>query len=356
MTIHDVLKQALERNASDIFIICNRPITMRVEGRFNEIGTEKLTTTDTKSLVNEIYSQATNASISKLNDFGEDDFSFSIVGVGRFRVSAFKQRNSLSAVIRVMSFNLPNPIELNIMDSVLDLASLSKGLVLVTGPAGSGKSTTLACIIDRINSNRSEHIITMEDPIEFLHGHKKSIVTQREINSDTRSYTTALRAALRQSPDVLLLGEMRDLETIEVAMTAAETGQLIFSTLHSMNAAKTVDRIIDVFPHNQQQQIRIQLSMVLKAVVSQQLIPSVDGKLMPAFEVMTTNLAIQNMIRDNKTPQIENAIAAGAGVGMTTMDNSLIKLFEQGIITAQDAVLHANNRDSMSDRVKSANN
>ena len=238
----------------------------------------------------------------------------------------------------------------------MELSEISHGLVLVTGPAGSGKSTTLACMIDRINQTKDGHIITMEDPIEFIHRHKRCIVTQREVASDTESYLTALRAALRQSPNVLLLGEMRDLDTIETAMTAAETGQLVFSTLHTMGAVNTIDRIIDVFPNNQQQQIRVQLSMVLKAVVSQQLLPCTQGGLIPAFEIMLNNLAIQNLIREEKIHQIESAIFSGSKSGMITMDASLYSLYQRGLITAQNAISHSSNYDTMKRKIEQAGN
>lgn len=238
-----------------------------------------------------------------MNDFeqsGDDDFSFAIPGLSRFRVSAYKQSGALSVVIRIISFSLPNPTEIGIPQRIIDFSNFSKGLVLVTGTAGSGKSTTLACIIDAINHHYRKHIITLEDPLEFLHRHDLSIVSQREINVDTESYVTALRVSLRQRPDVILLGEMRDYETMQVAMTAAETGHLIFSTLHTIGAASTIDRIIDVFPPNQQHQIAVQLSMVLQAVISQQLVPTIDGKMIPVFEIMTVTPAIRNMIRDNQ--------------------------------------------------------
>ena len=238
-----------------------------------------------------------------MNDFeqsGDDDFSFAIPGLSRFRVSAYKQRGALSVVIRIISFSLPNPTEIGIPQRIIDFSNFSKGLVLVTGTAGSVKSTTLACIIDPINHHYRKHIITLEDPLEFLYRHDLSIISQREINVDTESYVTALRASLRQSPDVILLGEMRDYETMQVAMTAAETGHLIFSTLHTIGAASTIDRIIDVFPPNQQHQIAVQLSMVLQAVISQQLVPSIDEKMIPVFEIMTVTPAIRNMIRDNQ--------------------------------------------------------
>ena len=229
----------------------------------------------------------------------------------------------------------------------MSLADERKGMVLVTGPAGSGKSTTLACIIDRINQTREDHIITLEDPLEFLHRHGRSIVSQREINVDTESYVTALRAALRQSPDVILLGEMRDYETINIAMTAAETGHLLFSTLHTIGAANTIDRIIDVFPANQQHQIAVQLSLVLTAVISQQLVPGVDGRMLPAFEIMTVTPAIRNMIRDSKIPQIEGVINSSAKEDMISMDASLLSLFKKGQITKETALTYATNPEML---------
>jgi twitching motility protein PilT len=278
---------------------------------------------------------------------GDDDFSFSVPGVGRFRANTFRQRGSLAAVVRVVMFDLPDPSSLDIPEVVMQLGDFTKGLVLITGPAGSGKSTTLACLVDKINATRADHIITMEDPIEYIHRHKRSIVTQREINSDTQNYASALRAVLRQSPDVILVGEMRDAETIEIAVTAAETGQLVLSTLHTTGAANTVDRILDIFPPNQQHQIRIQLSMVLRAVVSQQLIPSVDGGLVPAFEVMLLTPAIRNMIRESKVHQIDTAIFAGAAMGMTTMDQSIFKLYQAGRIPTDAALQYSVNLEEM---------
>lgn len=255
---------------------------------------------DTSNLVSPSTSWPGNRDVNDFEQSGDDDFSFAIPGLSRFRVSAYKQRGALSVVIRIISFSLPNPTEIGIPQRIIDFSNFSKGLVLVTGTAGSGKSTTLACIIDAINHHYRKHIITLEDPLEFLHRHDLSIVSQREINVDTESYVTALRASLRQSPDVILLGEMRDYETMQVAMTAAETGHLIFSTLHTIGAASTIDRIIDVFPPNQQHQIAVQLSMVLQAVISQQLVPTIDGKMIPVFEIMTVTPAIRNMIRDNQ--------------------------------------------------------
>ena len=295
----DMLTAATNSNASDIFIIAGRPLTYKVN-RFMHTKGERLMPDTTESLIRQIYILAQNRKIDPFLESGDDDFSFAIPGLSRYRVSTYKQRGSLAAVIRVIAFELPDPALLGIPDSILQLTDLTKGMLLVTGPAGSGKSTTLACLIDRINSTRENHIITLEDPLEFLHRHDLSIVSQREINVDTESYVTALRASLRQSPDVILLGEMRDYETMQVAMTAAETGHLIFSTLHTIGAASTIDRIIDVFPPNQQHQIAVQLSMVLQAVISQQLVPTIDGKMIPVFEIMTVTPAIRNIIRDNQ--------------------------------------------------------
>ncbi len=246
-----------------------------------------------------------------------------------------------------MVFELPDPKTIGIPDEIMNISGMTKGLVLVTGPAGSGKSTTLACLIDKINKSRESHIITLEDPLEYLHRHDKSIVSQREIHMDTESYARGLRAALREAPNVILLGEMRDYETISIAMSAAETGQLIFSTLHTLGAANTVDRIIDVFPPAQQQQVRVQLSMVLKAVICQQLIPTLDGKMMPVFEVMFCNNAIRTMIRDSKVHQIDSTIHSYANQGMVSMDTSIYNLYKNGKITLENAVLHSLNQDSM---------
>lgn len=250
-------------------------------------------------------------------------------------------------MIRIITFHLPDTKELGIPEHVIHLGDSGKGMVLVTGSAGSGKSTTLACIIDEINKTQQKHIITLEDPLEFLHRHDQSIVSQREINVDTQNYVTALRAALRQSPDVILLGEMRDYETINVAMTAAETGHLLLSTLHTIGAANTIDRIIDVFPANQQRQIAVQLSMVLNAVVSQQLVPTVDGKVVPALEIMTVTPAIRNMIRDGKVHQIDGLIYSSTKEDMISMDSSLLKLFKDGRITKDTALKYATNPEML---------
>ena len=350
MDITVQLKDALSYGASDIFIVAGRPMVYKVNGQLSNVDDHRLLPADTEAFVRQIY-QLANRPIEPLLETGDDDFSFAVQGISRFRVSAYRQRSSLAAVVRVIRFELPDPEALHIPESILRLADRTKGMVLVTGSAGSGKSTTLACMIDRINTHRADHIITLEDPLEYLHSHKKSIVSQRETGSDTVSYLTALRGALRQSPDVILLGEMRDYETITVAMTAAETGHLLFSSLHTVGAANTVDRILDVFPPNQQHQIAVQLAMVLQAVVSQQLLPTVDGGLMPAFEVMVVNPAIRNMIRESKIHQIDGVIATSAEEGMVSMDTSLLALYRQGKITREEAVLHSSNSELMEKKI-----
>ncbi|MCI8639129.1 MAG: PilT/PilU family type 4a pilus ATPase [Coprococcus sp.] len=346
-----LLEKTVQSRASDIFIVVGLPAVVRLNGSVTEISEERLMPGDTERIISEIYEMAGRRSMDTLSETGDDDFSFAVPGLSRFRVSAYKQRGSLSAVVRVISFSLPDPSVLGIPEKVIQFAGFPKGMVLITGSAGSGKSTTLACIINYINHNYKKHIITLEDPLEFLHRHNKSIVSQREINIDTESYLTALRAALRQSPDVILLGEMRDHETIQVAMTAAETGHLIFSTLHTVGAANTIDRIIDVFPPNQQHQIAVQLSMVLQAVVSQQLIPSVDGTMVPAFEIMTVTPAIRNMIRDNKIPQIEGILYSSANADMVSMDSSLLSLYKNKRITAETALNFATNPEMLKKRL-----
>lgn len=344
--IHDILLAAIERGGSDVFIIPGSVVRLKVAGEVQPLMNVMLKPDDTRRLIRQVY-ELDHRDMDRLTQQGDDDFSFSISGVGRFRCNAYQQRNSLAMVLRVVSLSLPNPGKMHIPDDILRLAEIKKGLVLVTGPAASGKSTTLACIIDRINTNRRGHIITIEDPIEFIHAHKASVLSQREIEHDTQSYKTALRAALRQAPDVILLGEMRDYETIQTALTAAETGQLVLSTLHTVGAAKTIDRIIDVFPANAQQQIRVQLSMVLRAVVSQQLLPAVDGGLEPAFEIMLVNSAIQNMIRDGKAYQMDNVIFSGLSEGMRAMDADIYRLFAQKRITKQTALLFAANPEQL---------
>lgn len=351
MDIEQFLKDAVESKSSDIYIVAGRPVTYKVNGHMVMHTDERLIPQTTEIMVRDIYRLADDRAPKLLLTEGDDDFSFALPGVSRFRVSAYKQRSSLAAVIRVVNFELPDPSAIGIPQTVLDLSSRTKGLILVTGPAGSGKSTTLACLIDRINKDRSDHIITLEDPLEYLHQHNKSIVSQREISTDTESYAKALRAALRQSPDVILLGEMRDYDTINVAMTAAETGHLVISTLHTVGAANTIDRIIDAFPSNQQNQIRIQLSMILQAVISQQLIPTLDAKVIPAFEIMIANSAVRNMIRESKIHQIDTVIYSSASEGMRAMDASLIDLYKNKIISDKNAMIYSTNSDMMAKKL-----
>ena len=351
MNITEILQQAIAEGASDVFLVAGLGLTFRRNGVIVLEESDRLMPPDTERLVREIYTLADDRDIRFLLEKGDDDFSFAVPHLSRFRVSAFKQRGSLSAVIRIISFHMPDPKKLGIPEAVIRFGTESKGMVLVTGTAGSGKSTTLACIIDEINRTRSAHIITLEDPIEYLHRHDKSIVTQREIDVDTVSYVTALRAALRQSPDVILLGEMRDYETISVAMTAAETGHLLFSTLHTIGAANTINRIIDVFPAEQQHQIAVQLSTVLDAVVSQQLVPTVDGTMVPAFEIMTVTPAIRNKKKKNKVYQIDGFIQS-SGSSMVSMDASLLKLYQENRITKETALFHAANPDLLSKRLR----
>ena len=347
MNALEFLTKTTQEGASDLFIVAGRPLSYKKNGKLIQADEERMMPDQCEAFVKEIYDLAGHRDISRFLACGDDDFSFAVQGLSRYRVSTYRQRGSLSAVIRVITFELPNPDALGIPESIIRLSDMKKGLVLVTGPAGSGKSTTLACIIYEINRTQEKHIITLEDPLEFLHRHKKSIVSQREISSDTESYLTALRASLRQSPDVILLGEMRDFETISVAMTAAETGHLVLSTLHTLGAANTIDRIIDVFPPNQQRQISVQLSSVLQAVVSQQLIPAKDETLVPAFELMTTTPAIRNMIRENKIHQIDGLIYSSAGKDMLSMDNSILALYKSGKISETEALSHASNPEML---------
>ena len=349
-TIPDFLHLASQKRASDIFIIAGRPLSIKVDGKLINLG-DRLMPDDTNRIIHQIYKLADDRNIEPFLQGGDDDFSFSIPGLSRFRVNTYRQRSSLAAVIRVIAFNLPDYNELHIPPEVMNAADFSKGMVLVTGPAGSGKSTTMACLVDRINHSREGHIITLEEPLEYLHRHDKCIVSQREICTDTESYLTSLRATLRQSPDVILLGEMRDHETIQIAMTAAETGHLVLSSLHTTGAANTISRIVDVFEPNQQRQISVQLSMVLQAVISQQLVPGTDGHKIPAFEVMILNPAIRNMIRDNKIHQIDGVIASSGHENMRSMDQSLLEHFKQGLITKETALKYASNPDLLKRRL-----
>ena len=351
MTINEILEIAVKNDASDIFLIAGLPVTLKCSGEQKRLEGDRLVPDSIVKLVDEIYELGGRVK-TNLENHVDDDVSFSIPQLGRFRVNVFRQRGSLAAVIRVIKFGIPDPVKLEIPESVLSLADNKKGLILVTGSAGSGKSTTLACMIDRINHSRSCHIITMEDPIEHIHRHEKAIVTQREVFIDTPGYLESLRSALRESPDVILLGEMRDYDTISSAITAAETGTLLFSTLHTSSAANTINRIIDVFPAAQQQQVKIQLAQILKGIVAQQLVTDVNGNLIPAFEVLKCNPAVQNMIRDGKLHQLDSVMQTGAAEGMYTMDNYLLKLYKDGKISKETALISCTNYDTMSKKLQ----
>ncbi len=342
----DYLRQAVEDGASDLFIVAGGAVCEKLDKKLKPIGGDRLSPRETEGLVMELYTLA-GRDPERYRRQGDDDFSLSVPDLARFRVNTYRQRGSMAAVVRVVAFDIPDYQALSIPEAIMSLADAGHGMILVTGTAGSGKSTTQACVIDRINRTRECHIVTLEDPIEYLHRDQRSIVSQREIAIDTADYLSALRACLRQAPDVILLGEMRDSETIHTAMTAAETGHLLIATLHTKGAVNTIDRIVDTFPSTQQAQVRVQLSMVLRTVVSQQLLPDVKGGLAPAFEIMHTNSAIRALIRDNKTHQIDNAIAAGGGEGMVTMDRSILELYKAGRITKETAIGYADNPEQM---------
>lgn len=352
MTAEKILRSAVEMNTSDIFLIPGLPLSYKINGGIKHQASDKLLSQDIREIIRQIYQLAGNRCMVEVESSGDDDFSFSIPGLSRFRANIFKQRGSFAAILRVIAFHLPRYEDLGIPKRVIEISRETKGFVLVTGPAGSGKSTTLSCIINEINRTRNAHVITIEDPIEFLHIHDKSVISQREIGIDTEGYDIAMRAALRQAPDVILLGELRDYETIRTAMTAAETGHLVISTLHTIGAANTIDRIIDAFPSNQQQQIRIQLSMVLRAVISQQLIPTLDGKETPAFELMFLNNAIRNLIRESKIHQIDSAIQSRMGEEMISMDNSLLNLYKKGLIGKDEVLIHSSSKELMERRLE----
>lgn len=342
----EYLQTATEHQASDVFFVAGKPACEKLDGHIRPLSEERLFPGDTEMILQGIYTAA-NRSMDRFLNEGDDDFSFAVPGLARFRVNTYRQRGSMAAVIRLVSFDIPNWQALHIPEQVMDLAELTSGMVLVTGTAGSGKTTTQACIIDRINKTRDCHIVTLEDPIEFLHRHGRSIVSQREIAIDTQDYLSALRACVRQAPDVILLGEMRDPETIHTAMTAAETGHLVIATLHTRGAVNAIDRIIDAFPSTQQAQIRLQLSTVLRTVVSQQLVPDIHGGMIPACEILQMNSAVRSMIRDNRNHQIDNVISSGGREGMISMDQSIARLYQKGHITLETALHYGDNPEQL---------
>lgn len=350
-SIRAYLEKAVQSDAADLFLIAGKAISMKRGGEITSASDERLMPDESGKLVHELYELAGRELPDRVTAW-DDDFSVSVPGLARFRVNVFQQRGSLAAVIRVVKFGIPDWKEMGLSPEIMKIADMTRGMVLVTGPAGSGKSTTLACVVDAINRTRNAHIITIEDPIEYLHRNQMGVVSQRELNMDTQSYVTALRASLRQAPDVILLGEMRDLDTIQTAMTAAETGHLVISTLHTVGAVNTIDRIIDVFPPQQQQQIRVQLSQVLKTVVSQQLLPTTDGRLAPAFEIMHLNNAVRTMVRDSRIHQIDQVIQTGSAEGMIGMDESIMQLVRAGRVSREVALRFAMAPEQMQKKLR----
>ena len=345
ISLEEVLQVAKVAGASDVHLTVGLPPKMRVNGDLINMEFQKMLPPDTQAVADEIMNDKQKAIFAERGEF---DMSFSIRNLGRYRVNAYHQRGSVALAFRLVGTQVPSPESLGIPESVIELAQRKRGLVLVTGPTGSGKSTTLAAIIDKINQTRDAHVITLEDPIEYLHQHQLSMVNQREIGIDSGNYANALRAALREDPDVILVGEMRDFETISVAITAAETGHLVLSTLHTIGAASTVDRVIDVFPPHQQQQIRIQLSNVLEAVISQQLVPTADGKgRVAAFEVMHANHAVRNLIREGKSHQLMSVIQTNRKMGMIPMDEALTQAYYSGKISKDAAIEFAQDVEGM---------
>jgi len=341
--LDDLLREACAMSASDIHLAVSLPPTIRVDGDLVKLSYKPLSPQDTQRL---IYDILTNDQIEKFERKKELDFSYGVKGIGRFRVNVYKQRGSVGAALRSIPDKVPTFEQLGIPAVLRELSRKQSGLILVTGPTGSGKSTTIACMIDTINSERPVHIMSIEDPIEYLHRHKKGMINQRELHMDTDSFENALRAVLREDPDVILIGEMRDLETISAALTLAETGHLVFGTLHTRNAPQTIDRVVDVFPPHQQDQIRVLLSNTLEAVVAQQLLPRIGGGRLAVLEIMVATSAIRNNIREGKTHQLYSAIETGAQFGMQTMDKMLSEAHQAGAVNYEEALKRAIDPDN----------
>lgn len=341
--INKIFLTAIQLGASDVHVSVGSPIIARISNKLVPLSDYKLKPSDSDKIIRSILSD------DQMDVFlkeGEIDFSFSLAGRSRFRVNAYKQRGSYGLAFRLIPRIIPSMAELKLPPIIEELTHHKRGLILVTGPTGSGKSTTLASMLDVINNREKVHIMTIEDPIEYLHTHKNSLVNQREIGQDSRSFANALRSSLRQDPDIIMVGEMRDLETIATALTAAETGHLVLSTLHTLGSENTIDRVIDVFPPHQQQQVRVQLASVLQGVISQQLLPTSDGRgRVVALEVLTMTSAVRNMIRENKTHQLQTVIQTGKSHGMISMDMSLINLYKSGELSQEDAIRYAYDRD-----------
>ncbi len=349
-TLPDLLKTMVDMEGSDLHITTNTPPQVRVHGHLQRLPQPELQPAETKQLV---YSVLTDSQKKRFEETNELDFSFGIKGLARFRCNVFNQRGAVAAVYRLIPEKIRTFGELGLPPVLATLAERPRGLVLITGPTGSGKSTTLAAMLDKINSERHDHILTIEDPIEYIHPHKNCLVNQREVHSDTNSFSNALRAALREDPDIVLIGEMRDLETVEAALKIAETGHLTFGTLHTNSAAQTINRIIDIFPANQQAQIRTQLSLVLEGIVCQALLPRMDGKgRVCSLEILVPTPAIRNLIRDDKIHQIYGAMQTGQEkLGMQTANQSLASLYQKRLISLEVAMGASSNRDELQDMI-----
>lgn len=344
--IQDILQQGLTLGGSDLFFIPGSPIRLKQRDTLLPLDHEKLTPRASEQMLQQLFELA-GRSPSKLLEEGDDDFSFSMEGLGRFRCTAYRQRGSLAAVVHIVAFGLPDSEEMHIPQLVMDLAKTKEGMVLVCGPAGSGKSTTLACLVDRINHETRGHIITLEDPIEYLHFHQNCLVSQREIAHDTGGYPEALRAAMRQTPDVILLGEMRDGDTMDAALTAAEGGKLLLSSLHTMSATGSIQRIADAFPSHQRPQVLTRLALVLKYVVCQQLLPAIGGGVEPAFEILTFAPEVQQCVRRGDVDGADMLLRSGQIRGSQSMDSHILQLYRNGRITKETALTFAAHPSSM---------
>jgi twitching motility protein PilT len=344
--IDELLQRVQETGSSDLHLCVGKPPCVRMHGKIRELAEYESFTPNIAQRI--IYDVLSDEQIQRFENDLELDFAYTLAdGSARFRVNAYRDRGSVAAAMRIIPTKIPTPEDLNLPAAIMELAERPRGLMLVTGPTGSGKSTTLAAVINKINMTRDEHVLTIEDPIEFVHAHKRCVVNQREVGTDTRAFKNALRAALREDPDVILVGEMRDNETIHLAVTAAETGHLVFGTLHTNSAAESVERMVGVFPSDQQDQIRTQLSNSLVAIVSQQLLPRIGGGRVAAIEIMIANSAIRNLIRENKAHQMTSIIQTQTQLGMQTMDQALRDLYQQGLITMEDAMARSHNASEL---------